>query len=84
MFILTQMNMAQGVFGVFDTSDGSNEKVNIGVLASRIRSGDIVVKGIHPYVSSDSMALQQYGISISVAEAREALNRYRYSVKSRR
>lgn len=81
MFILTAVNTGNNMASVYDTSDNTNERIVLNVLAKEVCKGTIKVYGIARSGTQEartegSVQISNLGVSINITTAKEALARH--------
>lgn len=79
MFILTNIDVRQDLVQVFDTQDGSNDVIRLGVVAGNVVSRGLKIYGLGKIgraVKSTATVIPQYGVYVDVIEAKEAFATY--------
>lgn len=79
MFILTNISVEHNTVAIFDTSDGTNEAINLTTIADDVVKGKLRVYGIEKLNTKgcqDAIPIPNLGIFISPIEARKALSKY--------
>ena len=79
MFIMTNVNIANDMIQVFDTSDRTTDVVRLSILSRQITSGKLKVYGLGSLAKvrrQDSIPIDLYGIYVCVQDAKDAMVKF--------
>lgn len=79
MFILTNIDTMNGLVQVFDTADGSNDVMRLGVVAQQVVYRKLKIYGlgkIGQRMKPTAQPIPQMGVYVDTIEAKEAFATY--------